>query len=105
MPRTSRPGAPFRAVKPRSLLALAVASLEASHTTTGVQNLLLAGVEGVAVGADLGADLAALLGAAGLERVATGAAHRGGHVVGVDVLLHDVPLGVNSRRVVPRWGT
>ena len=48
MPRTSRPGAPFRAVKPRSLLALAVASLEASHTTTGVQNLLLAGVEGVA---------------------------------------------------------
>ena len=57
MPRTSRPGAPFRVVKPRSLLALAVASLEAGHTTTGVQNLLLAGVEGVAVRAHVYADL------------------------------------------------
>ena len=88
MPRTSRPGAPFRAVKPRSLLALAVASLEASHTTTGVQNLLLAGVEGVAGRAHVHADLTGGDGGTGLEGVATGARDRGGHVVGVDALLH-----------------
>ena len=76
MPRTSRPGAPFRAVKPRSLLALAVASLEASHTTTGVQNLLLAGVEGVAVRAHVYADLTGGDGRAGLKGVTTGASFR-----------------------------
>ena len=67
---------------------LGVAGLEAGHAATGVEDLLLAGVEGVAVGADLGVDGAARRGAASRERVAAGAGHLGGHVLGVDVLLH-----------------
>ena len=51
--------------------ALAVPRLEAGDPTAGVQDLLLARVERVAVRADLDVDLTAGLGAAGGERVAT----------------------------------
>src|SRR5699024_11022656 len=74
----------------RSVL-LAVAGLEASDAAAGVQDLLLAGVERVALGADLGADGTVALGAAGGERVTAGAGHRGLAVSGVDISLHDSP--------------
>src|SRR5699024_12266077 len=70
---------------PRSgLVLLAVAGLEAGDAAAGVQDLLLAGVERVARGADLGADDAIRLGAAGGERVSAGAGHLGFDVCGVD---------------------
>ena len=50
----------------RSAVALAVALLEAGHTAAAVEDLLLAGVERMALRADLDHDVAALLGAAGL---------------------------------------
>ena len=72
----------------RLLLALAVAGLEAGHTATGVKNLLLARVERVAGRAHVDPDLTGGDGGPGLEGVAAGAGDRGGHVVGVDTLLH-----------------
>src|ERR1039458_1185625 len=71
---------------------LAVARLEAGDAATSVQDLLLAGVERVALRAHVRGDLAALHGAAGLERVATGAGDRGRDVGGVKVLLQRVLL-------------
>src|SRR6478736_5075717 len=73
---------------------LAVTGLEPGHAATGVEDLLLAGVERVALRADVGRDLAGGRGAAGREGVATGAGDRGLHVVGVKVLLHSVLLEV-----------
>src|SRR4051794_9931041 len=67
---------------------LAEALLEASHAPTGVEDLLLAGVEGVASRADLDGQLTGRGRAAGLEGVAAATGH-GGDVVGrVDVGLH-----------------
>ena len=60
-------------------VALLVLELEALDATRGVDHLLLAGEEGVAVGADFEDDVA-LVGGAGLEVVAARAAH-GGFVV------------------------
>src|SRR5437588_6199402 len=65
---------------------LGVAALEALHAAAGVDQLLLARVERVAVRADLHAELG--LRGAGGERVAARAVDRGGHVLGVDALLH-----------------
>src|SRR4051795_7648731 len=68
--------------------ALAEALLEPGHAATGVEDLLLAGVERVARRADLDGQLTGRGGAAGLERVAAATGH-GGDVVGrVDVGLH-----------------
>src|SRR5690606_17194218 len=75
----------------RSLLLLAVASLEAGDAAAGVQDLLLARVERVARAADLDVDLAGGRGAVGRERVAAGAGHLGDDVLGVDTGLHDAP--------------
>src|SRR5665809_127061 len=75
---------------------LAVARLEAGDAATGVEDLLLAGVERVALRADVGRDLAAVHGAPGLERWATGAGDRGLDVLGVKVLLHRVLLEVGA---------
>src|ERR1039458_8713340 len=77
---------------------LAVARLEAGDAATSVQDLLLAGVERVALRAHVRGDLAALHGAAGLERVATGAGDRGRDVGGVKVLLQRVLLEVGADR-------
>src|SRR5699024_10681217 len=101
----------------RSGLLLAVAGLETGHTATGVEDLLLAGVERVARGAHLGADDAGVLGAAGGERVAAGADDLGLDVLGVDVRLHVSPspgrwvgtrpgaVNQNRRPSVPRRAT
>src|SRR5271170_3437940 len=71
-------------------LALAVTPLEASDPTTAVQNLLLTGVERVALRADLDHDVAVFLGAAGLEGVAATADHGGLAVGGMNVSFHGV---------------
>src|SRR5450631_4624300 len=75
---------------------LAVPRLEAGDAATGVENLLLAGVERVALRAHVRRDLAALHGAVGLERVATGTGDRGRYVAGVEVLLQRVLLEVGA---------
>src|SRR6478609_4060573 len=69
-------------------VALAVALLEAGHAAAAVENLLLAGVEGVALGADLDVDLAALLRAASGEGGAAAAVHRRLDVVRVHTRFH-----------------
>src|SRR6185312_12154972 len=69
-------------------VALAVASLEPGHPAAGVQDLLLARIERVAVGADLDVDRARRLRAAGGEGVATAADHFGGDVLRMDAALH-----------------
>src|ERR1700712_2300133 len=83
------------------LPGLGVALLEAGHATTGVEDLLLAGVEGVALGADVGVDAATRERAAGRELVAAGAGDLGVVVLGVSVLLHGV-LSVRSPGRPPR---
>src|SRR6478609_6327085 len=83
--------------------ALAVTRLEARDPATGVQDLLLAGVERVAVGADLDVDLAAGLGAASGEVVSATTGDLGRHVGGVNSGLHgessfDRPLSMAPGR-------
>ena len=75
------PGTPFE----ESLGALE-AALEALHPTARVQELLLAGVERVAVRADLDMELGS--GRSRLERVPAGARHGRDDVLGMDVGLH-----------------
>ena len=64
--------------------------VETINTSTGVNQLLLAGIERVALGADLNADV--LLGGAGRKDVATGTANRSLFVIGMDTFLHVVHL-------------
>src|SRR4029078_7977911 len=61
-------------------------ALEALDAAAGVHPLLLAGVEGMAVGADLHVHVA--LGGSGDEFIPARAAHRGLGVLGMDVGLH-----------------
>src|SRR5690606_9261794 len=93
-PRTTKPPPRGRfrtrcaAVPRRSLLvAAAVALVEALDAATGVHQLLLAGVERVALVAELD-ELLARLGRAGRERVAARALDGDFVVDGVDVGLH-----------------
>ena len=65
---------------------IAVALLELIHTTAGVHQLLLAGVERVALGANFNLQL--LLGRAGREGLAAHAAHDRLAVLGMDAFLH-----------------
>src|SRR6476646_7206707 len=78
-------GRPRRCARPG---ALAVALLEARHTAAAVEDLLLAGVEGMALRADLYGDLSALLGAAGGEAAAAAAQHSGLDIVRVNTRFH-----------------
>ena len=64
--------------------------VETINTSTGVDQLLLAGVERVALGADLNADV--LLGGTGRKDVATGTADGSLFVVGMDAFSHVVHL-------------
>src|SRR6266508_4300352 len=68
---------------------LSVPALEPLHAAPGVDQLLLARVEGMAVRADLDPKLR--LGGTRGERVPAGTAHGGLNVFGVDSLLHSVP--------------
>src|SRR5579864_1753094 len=64
-------------------------ALEALDPSAGVHELLLARVEGVALGADL--DVQLRLGRMDLERVPAGTGHRREHVIGMDTGLHRPP--------------
>ena len=72
------------------LLLQAKTLVEAINTSTGVNQLLLAGIERVALGADLDTDL--LLGGAGGKDVTAVATDRGLFVLGMDTFLHFVHL-------------
>ncbi len=85
-------------------LALAVALLEAGHAAAAVEDLLLAGVERVALRADLDVDLSALLRAARGERVAAAAVHRGLDVVRVNTRFHGFLFNRGPRVAPPRSG-
>ena len=68
----------------------AVALLEAIDTAAGVNELLLAGVVRVALGADFNAQL--LLGGTGDESVAADAGHGNLLILRMDAFLHDFHL-------------
>ena len=68
----------------------AVALLEAIDTAAGVNQLLLAGEERVALGADFNAQL--LLGRARLEGIAADAGHGRLLILRMDAFLHDFHL-------------
>ena len=76
-------------VRTKGLLQ-AKALVEPVNPSTSVNQLLLAGIEGVALGADLNTNV--LLGGAGRKDVATSTANRGLFIFGVDTFLHFVHL-------------
>ena len=65
---------------------ITVALLELVHAAAGIHQLLLAGVERVALGADFNAQL--LLGGAGCERFTAYAANDRLAILGMDAFLH-----------------
>ena len=71
---------------PAWILLHAVASLEPLHPSGGIDQLLLAGEERMASGADLGVDL--LDGGTGLEGIATKAFYGHFLILGVNSLFH-----------------
>lgn len=73
-----------------SFLLQAKTLVKAINTSTSVNQLLLAGIERVALGADLNTNV--LLGGAGRKDVATGTTDRRLFVFGVDTFLHFVHL-------------
>ena len=68
--------------------------VEAINTSTGVNQLLLAGIERVALGADFHTDV--LLGRTGSKGVTTGATDGGLFVLGMDAFSHIVHLFHNA---------
>src|SRR5699024_3398768 len=81
--RTAFGSTDFRLLQTESLV-------ETINTSTGVNQLLLAGIEGVALGANFHTDV--LLSGAGGEDVAASAANGRLLVVGMDSFLHVVHL-------------
>ena len=75
----------------RASCLLQIESLvETINTSTGVNQLLLAGIERVALGADFNSDV--LLGGTGRKDVATSATDHGLFVSGMDAFLHFIHL-------------
>ena len=82
----------------------AVLPVELINAAAGVDQLLLAGVEGVALGADLNRDV--LLGGAGLYDGAAGASDGGLLIIGMDSFLHWYNSSSYAVLIVPksnRW--
>ena len=77
----------------KKLSLLAETLFELGNATTGIEDLLLAGVKWVACTANVSVDAAALLGAAGYERAATGTGDLGLDILWMDVSLHGILLG------------
>ena len=67
---------------------IGVLLLEALDAARGIDQLLLAGKERVAIGADFDADHFAFERGAGLKRIAAGAMHLHGMVIGMDSFFH-----------------
>src|SRR6478735_9235230 len=84
--------------------SLSVAFLEAGHAAAAVEDLLLAGVEGVALRADLDVNLSARLRAARRERVAAAAVHRRVDVVRVNARFHGFLFDRGPRVAPPLTG-
>ena len=80
----------LRIVVQVSFLLQAESLVETVNTSTGVNQLLLAGIERVALGADFNTDV--LLSRTGREDVTTGTANGSLFVVGMDTFLHFVHL-------------
>ena len=73
---------------------------EAFDAACGVQQLLFAGEERVAIGADFNVQPFALDGRAGLEIVAAGAVYCDGVIIGVNTGFHEAPfVRVRSARL------
>jgi hypothetical protein len=71
----------------------------------GVNELLLAGEEGVAIGADFDIQLVALNGRTSGEIVAAGAVHRDGVIIGMNTGFHEAPFcRVRSARLPDKVG-
>ena len=88
-------GAPrYRSAVLIGFLLQAKTLVEAINTSTGVNQLLLAGIERVALGADFNTNV--LLGRTSGKSVATGTADRGLFVLGMDTFLHFVDLFLSS---------
>ena len=68
------------------LAGLGKTALEALDAATGIDQLLLAGVEGMALAANFDVDLG--LGVTGVNHVAAGTGNGAVHVIGMDALLH-----------------
>ena len=68
------------------LAGLGKTALEALDAATGIDQLLLAGVEGMALAADFDVDLR--LGVTGVNHVAAGTSDGAVHIVRMDALLH-----------------
>src|SRR6476661_4879086 len=84
--------------------SLAVTLLEAGHAAAAVEDLLLAGVERVALRANLDVNLAALLRATRGERGAATAVHRRLDVVRVNTRFHGFLFNHGPRVAPPRSG-
>ena len=82
--------APHSVVRILVVLLQAKTLVEAINTSTGVNQLLLAGIERVALGADLNTNV--LLGGASGKDIATCTADGGLFVLGMDTFLHFVHL-------------
>ena len=78
----------------------AVLLVELVHAAAGVDELLLAGVEGVALGADFNGDV--LLGRTGLNHIAAGAANGGLLIVGMNSLFHNCFSSLLAALIVRR---
>ena len=70
--------------------------VEPINASTGVNQLLLAGIERVALGADFNTNV--LLGRAAGKNITASAADRGLFVIGMDTFLHIVHLFLNRRK-------
>ena len=79
------------------LFHLFQAALEAIHTAASIHQLLLAGIEGMALGADVHAHF--LADRAGLKGLTADAAHGGLAVIGMDVFLHGIYLLAHNFRI------
>ena len=78
----------------------AVALLEAIHTSAGVNQLLLASVERMALGADINAHF--LLDGTGLESFAANATNDTLAVIGMDIFLHGFHLTLIGLSILRR---
>ena len=79
-----------------SFLLQAESLVETVNTSTGVNQLLLAGIERVALGADFNSDV--LLGGASSKDVTASATNCSLFVIGMDTFLHVVHLFLNNHK-------
>ena len=82
------------------VLVHAVALLEAINASAGIYQLLTAGVEGVALGADFNLEFA--LNGTALEGFTASATNDALAVSGMDILLHNFPPDFAGRRAISR---